>query len=372
VSARAVAFAVALSLSGAALAQEAKDAEFMMAQGQKYFEQQNWQAAIAMFNGARTIAPERPGPYLWLGLAHAAAGQCEQALPFLESYLKRKQGEPKPEALRTLADCKVKTQKQPGRLRVTSEPAGAEVRLDRADGAPAGVTPFETAEIAIGPHRVFLDKPGFQQVVEQVSVEAGMIAAVRIPLVRVAPVEQPRPPVEQPRPPVEQPRPPVEQPPPPSSVAAPFAPGLEPVQLCAVDPAPTFCGPVGPIPKEEFARRLKLVTGLELRERRSGAAVPLLVVGTILTGIGFLTTVVGAAVGGDNDCKSAGKCMWAIGLGLMIPGIPLLAVGAVKMKRRSLSADDARDAVERYNQELERRRRSALLISPTGVAGTFQ
>jgi hypothetical protein len=312
-----------LLLATPAFAQEAKDAEFMMSQGQKYFEQQNWQAAIAMFNGARTIAPDRPGPHLWLGLAHAAAGQCEQALPFLEQYLKLKKGEPKPEALRTLADCKVKTQKVPGRLRVTSDPSGAEVRVDHNDGPPAGVTPFETASVAPGPHRVFVEKAGYQLVIEQIAVEAGVIAALRVPLspVRQAP-PVPAPVAEQPRP---QPPPPQYPPPqyPPPQYAQPQP--YYPPQQYAPPPQPPPPPQVTASAPQPAKRRINK-TGLNL-----------LISGGVFDGLALLMMIGGGAAAGDWDCKNFVACggVLFVGVTFLLVGLPLSIVGGVKLYEKA-------------------------------------
>jgi hypothetical protein len=116
-----------------------------MAQGEAFFASSDYKSAVRLFSAANALAPDRPGPLLWLGLAHAAADQCVEALPALEEYLKKKQGDAKPEALRALAACKiaVKTSAPKPRtlsVRIASEPAGAEVHLN--DGPAQGKTPL--------------------------------------------------------------------------------------------------------------------------------------------------------------------------------------------------------------------------------------
>ena len=67
-------------------------------------------------------------------------------------------------------------------LHVTSDPAGAQVRLDDPAGAVAGTTPLEGLALSPGPHRVFVSKPGFPAASEEVRIEPGTEATVRLRL----------------------------------------------------------------------------------------------------------------------------------------------------------------------------------------------
>jgi hypothetical protein len=58
----------------------------------------------------------------------------------------------------------------PGRLVVTSEPAGAGVFLD---GKDAGVTPWENARLKPGVHALACEKAGFDAVEKQITVSEG-------------------------------------------------------------------------------------------------------------------------------------------------------------------------------------------------------
>jgi hypothetical protein len=128
---------------------------------------------------------------------HAALGECAEAVPALEKYLKMKEKDPKAEAMRTLAECKARLAPAQTRLMVSSEPAGAEVRIDDARAAPIGVTPFESGAVAPGVHKVFVGKRGFRQASGEVKLVAGMIASINLKLeaevVIVAPAPPPPP-----------------------------------------------------------------------------------------------------------------------------------------------------------------------------------
>lgn len=78
-------------------------------------------------------------------------------------------------------------------LRVTTEPEGASIWLDRKDLAAQGQTPIEIA-LPPGEHRTFIEKDGFTAVERAQSLVLGETVAIELSLVAV-PVEEP-PPVE--------------------------------------------------------------------------------------------------------------------------------------------------------------------------------
>jgi hypothetical protein len=89
------------------------DAEAMMKRGHKLLLEKKYPEAIQVFEAARALAPDKPGPLLGLGLALSGAEKCREAVPVLERYVSMKGGEAKPEAVSTLAECKVKTAPPP-------------------------------------------------------------------------------------------------------------------------------------------------------------------------------------------------------------------------------------------------------------------
>ncbi len=187
-SSRAVALLLAVLAPAGALASEewSEEAEKEMAKAGSYLQQGDLRAALDHFDAARQLAPERPGPYFWLGIVHAQLKQCERAVPELNEYLLRKIDGPKPQALRTLEECKVELARRPsGSLAVTSLPPGATVRLDDERGPPAGETPLTLPRVVVGPHRIFLERAGFAKASASVQVQAGVEATVVLPLARV-------------------------------------------------------------------------------------------------------------------------------------------------------------------------------------------
>lgn len=87
-------------------------------------------------------------------------------------------------------------------LRVTTEPAGARVWLDRKDLAPRGETPIELA-LPAGAHTLFVEREGYAPVELPREALTGQTVAVEVTLLPVAPtIEEPEPlaePVPEPR-----------------------------------------------------------------------------------------------------------------------------------------------------------------------------
>jgi len=72
-------------------------------------------------------------------------------------------------------------------LRVSSEPAAAELWIDRKDLAPRGETPFEVA-VAAGEHRVFVEKEGYVPIEREMNMLRGEATVLELTLEAI-PVE---------------------------------------------------------------------------------------------------------------------------------------------------------------------------------------
>jgi hypothetical protein len=185
---------ISILFASLARADEKSDAEAEMVKAQDNLDRGEFEAAIGRFNVARSLVPHSSGPYLGLGLAYARSGRCEQAIPYLEEYLRRKKSNPKAEAGDTLNDCRKRSVKPTGRIVVTSEPSGAEVRFDEVTGPILGVTPFESQPLPPGRHRVFVSKTGFRGASSDVVVNANERSTFTVALVTQAPASPQSPP----------------------------------------------------------------------------------------------------------------------------------------------------------------------------------
>ena len=177
-----------------------QDAIVEMQKAQTHLDKSEFDAAIARFNVARSLAPDSSGPLLGLGLAHARAGRCPEAVGFLEEYLRRKTKDPKPEALTSLEQCKSKAPPPSGKLVVTTEPAGAEVRIGDPNAPALGLTPFEKDGFAVGETKVFVWRDGYRPAVKDANIVAGQAASIAITL-EALPKAEPDKPVDPTHPP---------------------------------------------------------------------------------------------------------------------------------------------------------------------------
>ncbi len=146
------------------------------AEARVYFEQGNRALARAMsLRGARRtrLLEEALDAYVQslrivrsrnvvynAGVTLEALGRYAEAFAYVEEYLgntdledaERHEAEAKLDALRTHVAV----------VAVTSEPPGAEVRIDRRDLAPIGTTPIEVA-VGDGPHTIHLSLAGYTE-----------------------------------------------------------------------------------------------------------------------------------------------------------------------------------------------------------------
>jgi hypothetical protein len=106
---RALALAVLLLPALGHADEKRDDAAAEMAKGDDAFmNQHDNQTAIAHYNAARLLAPDRPGPYLALGQVYQATGDCKQATAMMQKYLQLKTTDAKPDAQKVIDDCKAK------------------------------------------------------------------------------------------------------------------------------------------------------------------------------------------------------------------------------------------------------------------------
>jgi hypothetical protein len=104
---RALFLVAALALAASA-EEKLDDAEAEMKKADDYAAKKDYVAALAHYNAARMIAPDKPGPYHKLGMTYVLTGDCKQAVPNLEQYVKLKGTDANPEAVLALSDCKAK------------------------------------------------------------------------------------------------------------------------------------------------------------------------------------------------------------------------------------------------------------------------
>jgi tetratricopeptide (TPR) repeat protein len=110
-----------------------REAEAEMLKAKQAMQAGLYEVAVGHLLVARSLVPDASGPYLNLGIAYQQLGRCQDALPMIEEYLRRKPKSPQASAAATLARCRSAT---PPRARVDAEPAGTPPTTSAPPPAP--------------------------------------------------------------------------------------------------------------------------------------------------------------------------------------------------------------------------------------------
>jgi hypothetical protein len=390
----ALTLALTLTPAFAAPGEQAAEAEREMKIADDFMAKRNYQAAIAHYQAARILAPGRPGPYRALGMAYYAAGQCREAVPVLEEYLRRKPDDPRPEAVDALRQCKgggrPAPKPQPMVVRVTSEPSGAEVHIDDENGPIAGYTPFDSEDLPAGVHRVWLVRTDYKTASGEIRVRPGVAATLHMTLVpkpATPPPVEPTPPratlEQRKREAWERARMEAERQ---SEEGVRVQYERDKVDICGSGPEFQFCDVNSKLTENDFVRRYKRITGLKdldyalkMRNKVSIAvwtSIGLLGVGALAYGAATWNTRCTAADTSVTACSTGGmpdpmkfhttdlsKYMLIVGLGVHLGSSAIfLLYGGTKPDGKAtdhlIAEFDARLAVDRYNRALMTRLRS--------------
>ena len=175
-------FVLAFVWATSAWAGPAEDALAELDRGIALFQAGDLTAAREAFVRARDLVPDKANPYRWLGLVDARLGRCQDSIAELEVFLQRvPSSDPRAIEAITLRDrCREELQPKVGTLVIDSTPSGAAVRIDDAEGQPAGATPFHRDGVPAGSHLVILSHPGFETITR--SVKLGRNETVRLEL----------------------------------------------------------------------------------------------------------------------------------------------------------------------------------------------
>jgi hypothetical protein len=153
----------------------AAEAEAEMVKAKQAMERREFEAAVGHLLVARSLAPEASGPYLNLGLAYAALGRCDDAIPVLEEYLRRKTRDPQPSAAATLAACRASTQPptapSPAPRAADRDDEDDEPRVVLGALAPRALAPPPSPQYVPPPVRAPPPRPG------HLTIKVGPLAA---------------------------------------------------------------------------------------------------------------------------------------------------------------------------------------------------
>lgn len=171
-----------------------KQAVRLLTDGADLFHQGDFARAREKFLAAHHLVPGRVNPLRWLGLSEARLGHCLESVRYLREFLDRvATTDPRrAEAEAVQSACQQELTARSGSLEVTSIPEGAEIRLDEASNPASGKTPVRIDNLQPGNHAIFLLKPGFEPLSQNVTIEKGQVARLSMQLLlTAAPASQP-------------------------------------------------------------------------------------------------------------------------------------------------------------------------------------
>ena len=132
--------------AGVASADDAKEqAKVLFAEGRTKFKAKNYEAALTAFEKANAIKPH-PVMLLNIGQVYEAMGRLPDAVNYYKQFVTAGPPAAKAEAVKQRVRALLTTMKSSwGVVRITSNPPGAEVRLDDPNERPRGITPADVA-----------------------------------------------------------------------------------------------------------------------------------------------------------------------------------------------------------------------------------
>lgn len=147
-----------------------REAEQEMELAQDALDHNDYPAALQHFSSAQTLAPQASGPLLGLGLTYAAIDRCQEAVPLLEEYRRRKGAAANPKAERAIADCK--SRPGTGKLILETRPTEVDVFRDIKGQPSLGRTPL-VVDLPVGRHTLLLKKRGYFMSTVTVRIRSG-------------------------------------------------------------------------------------------------------------------------------------------------------------------------------------------------------
>lgn len=172
-----------------ALTKEEKVAQEFLDKGQAAYEAGDFETARLAFQRTVEMVPNKPNPHRWLGLTDAKLGRCAEAIASLERFLSLVTSQdPRTVEATVIRDrCLAELAPKVGTLMVSSDPDGAEVRLNDRRGEILGATPWRTTTVQAGSHVLYLSKRGFAEVSRTFEMRADQTLDLAVQLRALAP-----------------------------------------------------------------------------------------------------------------------------------------------------------------------------------------
>jgi hypothetical protein len=124
-----------------------REAEAEMVKAKQAMQRELYEVAVGHLLVARSLAPEASGPYLNLGIAYQHLGRCQDAVPMIEEYLRKKPKSPQPSAAATLERCKATAASEaaPAAAATATRAAATPIAAPPTAATPTAATPTAVA-----------------------------------------------------------------------------------------------------------------------------------------------------------------------------------------------------------------------------------
>lgn len=161
----------------------AKQVLALIRQANAAFDEEDYATALEKYQAAYDLYPD-PAILVRLGKTSEAMDKPKDAIGYYQEFIKLMPDDPTSAELeKQIAELQKDV---PVMVTVNSTPAGARVRVDAADAAPAGTTPAEI-ELAPGTHTLYFAQDGYVDASTQVEVAPGKSQTVGVELERAQP-----------------------------------------------------------------------------------------------------------------------------------------------------------------------------------------
>ncbi len=172
----------ALVASPAALADDlADEAELQFQRGNESYESKDYKGALEHYLASNRLVPNRSVLYN-IALTYEKLGQAPEAYRYYNDALEQ---ETRPERRKNIEDGIARVSPSVAVLRVTTDPPGATIYLDRKDLGARGTTP-RALGLPAGKRKLIVELPGYEsQEQENVELKVGQEVKINLTLVAI-------------------------------------------------------------------------------------------------------------------------------------------------------------------------------------------
>ena len=159
----------------------ADEAELQFQRGNESYEQKDYKGALEHYLASNRLVPNRSVLYN-IALTYEKLGQAPEAYRYYNDALEQ---ETRPERRKNIEDGLARVSPSVAVLKVTTDPPGATIFLDRKDLGPRGTTP-RSLGLPAGKRKVIVELAGYESAEQDaVELKVGQQASVTLTLVAI-------------------------------------------------------------------------------------------------------------------------------------------------------------------------------------------